>query len=453
MPCGALVPFRCAEDRHDIQRLCHENPTTVVCPEACAWILKCGHKCPGKCGEVCPTDPRACAHTTAFECWSCKAEVQRHTCWEPELDAIISRCPGWHRGSCRRGHHFMVACGQMPHWQTLDLRDRLSPPAHETTKVVEEATAGFLANFPCQEMVEVTCANCMLQMKHKACSTVTGKELCAQVCGKPLPCEFHHLCEAPCHASVSSATGLHDCATQLRPSQEDSSLLWCTRCELEAGFRATCARSFGKQREALDDPSFRRECLVKAEGALHALGASRSSSGREPCHTTLLLGQLEYSQTWVSDRFTSGATLQEVARELSAGTCHIQDFPKLDVVVYTPEGGVPFVNPLSGTTGFFVSLDNRRLFTFRLSLPMDTQVPVRLWRSPGHFKAGTDGEYDAWRKKYDHRLERGRDPVEIKIRPALWEGDKKLARIVLRPRKRLAAEPYGRSAPSATRHM
>ncbi|KAL4908894.1 hypothetical protein BDW74DRAFT_187382 [Aspergillus multicolor] len=54
-PCAETCGWCCSHQEHGCSLPCAIPCTAIPCNERCEKLLKCGHRCPGACGEVCPT--------------------------------------------------------------------------------------------------------------------------------------------------------------------------------------------------------------------------------------------------------------------------------------------------------------------------------------------------------------------------------------------------------------
>eukprot|EP00929_Paragymnodinium_shiwhaense_P084316 TRINITY_DN45076_c0_g1_i1.p1 TRINITY_DN45076_c0_g1~~TRINITY_DN45076_c0_g1_i1.p1 ORF type:complete len:864 (+),score=129.02 TRINITY_DN45076_c0_g1_i1:148-2739(+) len=133
-----------------------------------------------------------------------------------------------------------------------------------------------------------------------------------------------------------------------------------------AGWNAAWDKGWSK---AWDEAWDTRDTWDTGWGEAAWASAQRSQrNGRRPGHRSLVwvrLGDLCFSQCSVSPTFSCGRTLQETANELMEDKGALSSIPEVDVVNLDSK---------------LVSMDNRRLYAFRLAFQDDATVPVRMYR-------------------------------------------------------------------------
>ena len=177
--CNYLVNKEVPGCKHTINVRCSLELSSDMCDTPCVKLLKCGHKCPGLCGEDCSL--KTCKELV-WNILPCGHEVKLPCPDDPEDPNI--KCNLRVDIPLLCGHTLTIACVDKSNIVTEDIR--CSKPCR--------------FQLPCGHHCSGTCHDCIYGSDHVTCE---------QKCGRLLPCG--HACRSICHGLVLCAPCIKIC--------------------------------------------------------------------------------------------------------------------------------------------------------------------------------------------------------------------------------------------------
>lgn len=292
LPCKHPCPGKCGEDcssinctfvvkkalscgYHNVNCLCSEDVSQLICSNKCTRKLTCGHQCPGICSEICSQNkclklvmkPLSCGknHSSKMYCKddplsvACLVRCKRNLyCGHPCPGLCGQPCSSM---KCRRGVERRFSCGHRQHLRcfesktaTCKARCRRRKPCKHLCKGVcgepcskypcnvvlgKTLPCGHKAKMPCSISVDnVQCpAPCetMLPCGHQCagtcgqCNKRRSHEMCLKPCSRLLVCSHHcqATCSEPCPPCVRECSRrcphercLKPCSQPCKPCRE-----------------------------------------------------------------------------------------------------------------------------------------------------------------------------------------------------------------------------------------
>ena len=177
--CNYLVDKEVPSCKHTMNVRCSLELTSDMCDTPCVKLLKCGHKCPGLCGEDCSL--KTCRELV-LKCLPCGHEVKLPCPDDPEDPSIKCTLPIDIPLLC--GHALTIAC------------------VEKSKLTIEDIKCSKLCTFqlPCGHHCSGSCHDCIYGSDHV---------MCKQKCGRSLPCG--HACNNLCHGLVLCAPCMEKC--------------------------------------------------------------------------------------------------------------------------------------------------------------------------------------------------------------------------------------------------
>ena len=202
-PCSQQVVKMIDLCGHKIRMSCHQDPSTVKCPEPCRRALQCGHICQELCSKPCTRVCRVhtpkslpCGHVMNVPCSIDSSTVE---CKQP-CDAPLDcghKCSGKCR-QCQRGR-LHVRC-QSKCGRTLVCSHVCDFPCTPTCPPCMEQCNNYCVHSKCQRKCYEPCVpcreKCRWKCEHHRCSRV-----CSESCDRPPcdePCKKSLKCGHPC---------------------------------------------------------------------------------------------------------------------------------------------------------------------------------------------------------------------------------------------------------------
>ena len=248
---------------HILEIPCHKNTESLVCPKPCEKILSCGHHCPKRCGDPCPSGSRTMKYKESasseddddqlfsigiresYVAWQCQEPVKKklpecgHVMKMPchkNLKSVVCPKPCEKIQSC--GHLCPNKCGEM-----------------------------CLTSERCKVQVEKTLPLCGHVIKAHCCKNVDSVT-CTDKCEKVLSCGHScpNICSEPCPGERST----------LRSSYQYMLRAPHMRCEGIIKMVLTCGH-------VMDIPCWKADSTITGvtcrEPCGHVLGCGHTCSG------------------------------------------------------------------------------------------------------------------------------------------------------------------------------
>ena len=196
-PCAALCRKTVEKKRlcgHTLRVKCFQDVYTVVCPEACDRILRCGHRCTNTCGEPCEDRCQEkvnmkldCGHTYMKTCSStedvhCRKAVKKellcgHTAVMPcAQDPTHFVCSETVISTLSCGHRKKLKCFKKDSYRCTETVKVKQPCGHSVQTKCSERSKVILCAYPCQHILACghhcsgTCGKCFMGRLHVQCS-------------------------------------------------------------------------------------------------------------------------------------------------------------------------------------------------------------------------------------------------------------------------------------------
>uniref|UniRef100_A0A2C9K677 NFX1-type zinc finger-containing protein 1 n=1 Tax=Biomphalaria glabrata TaxID=6526 RepID=A0A2C9K677_BIOGL len=214
--CQAPVPYTYSPCGHTGQVPCFQSSTNVDCPHNCTSILKCGHKCYGKCKdcvankqhEECQVNVdyiyHPCGHQGSAPCGQSSTNVE---C--PKLCTTKLECGHRCKGKCKD----CVDTGK--HQECYDLVNYTFKCGHRGKVPCNKSLTTIDCNHLCPSKLKCghpcrgTCSGCLYGLVHQPCQEKCNQYLpcghrCTGYCSTPcLPCK--NPCQYKCiHGSCKT---------------------------------------------------------------------------------------------------------------------------------------------------------------------------------------------------------------------------------------------------------
>ena len=255
LKCGHLCPGKCGEDcsqhrcekmvkknlscpgNHSQEVACYKDPKLVKCKKRCEKDLDCGHRCPGNCTQTCKNfvcqkeiqKIHPCGHQGKVKCFQFKTA----TCQEP--------CG--RRKTC--GHVCSGICGnpcsdypcKLTATKTLPCNHEKSMPCSGSTNDIK-CRDQCLAKLACGHRCPGKCNECRERGSHEFCQSRCNRKLvcthhCRAKCGMPCP-PCSKKCGSRCPHVKCSKSCSELCNPCNRPCKWNCNHYQCTRtCEEE----------------------------------------------------------------------------------------------------------------------------------------------------------------------------------------------------------------------------
>ena len=179
---------------HTLKVMCYQEVHTLICPETCDKLLRCGHKCTKKCGEPCEERCKEkvkikldCGHSYSKKCSStkdpfCHVEVKRDLlCQHSAImqcgqDPAVFKCQKevHHTLSC--GHKKKLICSQIATYHCAELVTIKRPCGHPVKRNCADESELPPCQYMCQQILACghpcagTCGTCFAGRLHMVCS-------------------------------------------------------------------------------------------------------------------------------------------------------------------------------------------------------------------------------------------------------------------------------------------
>ena len=186
--CGETCTTLCREEvekkklcGHTLRVMCHQDVKSEICPQACARILRCGHRCTNKCGEPCQ---RLCKEEVKIklECGHFYTKICSST------KILCCRIPVKRDLIC--GHTANIPCGEDPALYVCKKKVPCTLPCGHKNKLICSEIASYQCNEPIT--VKLPCGHPV----KRACADKSELPCCLYPCQRILACG--HLCPGTC---------------------------------------------------------------------------------------------------------------------------------------------------------------------------------------------------------------------------------------------------------------
>ncbi|KAK6982097.1 NFX1-type zinc finger-containing protein 1 [Biomphalaria glabrata] len=215
--CQDLVPYTYSPCGHTGQVPCFQSSTNVDCPHNCTSILKCEHKCHGKCKDCVANKQhkecqvyvdyiyKPCGHQGHVPCSQSSTNVE---CPKPCTSKLECghRCKGRCKDCVSSGKH--QDCYDLVHYT-------FKPCGHSGKVPCNKSSTKIECNHPCPSKLKCghpcrgTCSGCLYGLVHQPCHEKCNQYLpcghrCTGYCSTPcLPCK--NPCQYKCiHGSCKT---------------------------------------------------------------------------------------------------------------------------------------------------------------------------------------------------------------------------------------------------------
>ena len=235
LPCGHSCVGKCTEKcsdyrceemmikklhcpgNHYRRMLCYKDPQTVTCLKKCKRKLDCGHPCNGICGQPCETIKCMqdiemtfhCGHKKWLSCFTRKVAICGAPCLRP-------------KGSCE--HLCKGLCGEpctkypcdVPVTKTLRCGHKIEMRCCQSPESVR-CPAVCRAKLQCGHQCSGTCSDCWQRGSHESCQHPCGRFLiclhrCRATCCVPCP-----PCVSTCSRRCPHEKCKHPCSKPCKP--------------------------------------------------------------------------------------------------------------------------------------------------------------------------------------------------------------------------------------------